>query len=239
MKTLLHVDNISAGYGALTILRDVSLVVKPGQIVCVLGSNGAGKSTLVRAITGLARTVKGDIHWEGNSILGLQPYEVAALGIALVPEDRLLFTSLSAHDNLMVGSAPLRSEVAIKRNLDLVHSIFPRLSQREQQLAGTLSGGEQQMLTIGRALMSSPKLLILDEPTIGIAPHLVHEIFEAIKQLSRDLDISVLIVEQHADQALALSEYAYVIDQGVVVMSGSSDQLARDPRVREAYLGID
>ncbi|MCW5595586.1 MAG: ABC transporter ATP-binding protein [Rhodocyclaceae bacterium] len=236
---MLHVDNISAGYGALTILRDVSLVVKPGQIVCVLGSNGAGKSTLVRAITGLARTVKGDIHWEGNSILGLQPYEVAALGIALVPEDRLLFTSLSAHDNLMVGSAPLRSEVAIKRNLDLVHSIFPRLSQREQQLAGTLSGGEQQMLTIGRALMSSPKLLILDEPTIGIAPHLVHEIFEAIKQLSRDLDISVLIVEQHADQALALSEYAYVIDQGVVVMSGSSDQLARDPRVREAYLGID
>ncbi len=236
---MLHIDNISAGYGPVTIIRDVSLSVRPEQIVCVLGSNGAGKSTLVRAVMGLAQTVKGNIYWQNNSILGLPTYEVAARGIALVPEDRLLFPSLSVYDNLMVGSASLRDKGAIERNLDLVHRVFPRLSQRKEQSAGTLSGGEQQMLTIGRALMSSPKLLVLDEPTIGIAPHLVQEIFQAITQLRRDLEISVLLVEQHADQALALSEFAYVIDQGAVVMSGPSDQLAQDSRVRGAYLGID
>ena len=236
---MLSVENISAGYGTLTIIRDVSLTVTPGQIVCLLGSNGAGKSTLVRAITGFIRVSNGSVLWEGKSIVGLQPYEVAARGIALAPEDRLLFTSLSVHDNLMVGAAPLREESAIRRNLDLVHQLFPRLHQRKNQLAGTLSGGEQQMLTISRALMSSPRLLILDEPTIGIAPHLVQEIFQAIKKLQKDLNISVLIVEQHADQALALSEDAYVIDQGAVVMQGSSETMSQDSRVREAYLGID
>lgn len=236
---MLQVTDLSAGYGGAVVVRDISLVVEPGQIVCLLGSNGAGKSTLVRAVTGLVKATKGEVLWEGASLLEIPLHEVASRGIALVPEDRLLFPSLSVYDNLMVGAAPLKNDADVARNLDLVHQVFPRLSQRHMQLAGTLSGGEQQMLTIGRALMSSPKLLMLDEPTIGLAPQLVQEIFAAITQLRRDLKISVLLAEQHADQALALSDYAYVIDQGSVAMSGSSDVLASDPRVREAYLGVD
>jgi len=236
---MLEIENLSAGYGGAVVIRDISLVVEPGQIVCLLGSNGAGKSTLVRAVTGLAKVEKGDVRWEGNSLRGIPLHEVAPRGIALVPEDRLLFPSLNVFDNLMVGAAPLKKYEDVERNMEMVHNVFPRLSQRHLQLAGTLSGGEQQMLTIGRALMSSPKLLILDEPTIGLAPHLVQEIFEAITQLRRDIKIGVLLAEQHADQALALSDYAYVIDQGAVTMSGPSSVMADDPGVREAYLGVD
>jgi len=233
---MLRLEGVAASYGSIRALHDVSLEVPEGAIVTVLGANGAGKTTTLRAITGLVRPARGAIVYEGRRIDGLAPDRIVRLGISMVPERREIFSEMTVHENLVMGAYTRRDRAAVADDLDRVVGLFPDLKERRGQTAGALSGGQQQMLAIGRALMRRPRLMLLDEPTLGLAPLLVQRIFGAIVEINRG-GVTVLLVEQNAHRALPLSSFGYVLETGRVVLSGESRALAADPRVRQSYLG--
>ena len=237
MNPLLEVKNLVVNYGVITALQGISLTVKQGGIVTLIGANGAGKTTTLRAISGLLRARSGEVFYQGQNITNLAPHKLVELGIAHVPEGRMVFGNLTVMENLRMGAYRVKDKAAIERELEYVFNVFPRLKEREKQIAGTLSGGEQQMLAIGRALMSKPKFLMLDEPSLGIAPLLVQKIFEKIVEINRDHGITILLVEQNASLALEISSYGYVLETGRILLHGSSASLRDNPQVRSAYLG--
>ena len=234
---ILKVTNMHAGFGKAEVLHGISLEVMPGGVITVIGPNGAGKSTTLNALMGLLKA-NGDIEFNGQAIDGTTLEERVMLGIALVPERRELFTTMSVADNLLLGGyRPMKlGDRQWRDGLDQVYSLFPRLKERERQMAGTLSGGERQMLAVARALMGQPKLLMLDEPSLGLAPRVVKEIFNIIERL-RESGVSILLVEQNARAALAVADHAYVLETGDVSLQGPAGELAKDPRVIETYLG--
>ena len=232
---MLEIKGINVFYGAIQALDGVSIKVNPGEIVAIIGSNGAGKSTLLRTISGLIRARSGSISYNGIDISEAQPHEIVKMGLSHAPEGRRIFTNMSVHENLQLG-AYLRKDNKIQSDMDACLDRFPRLRERFKQSAGTLSGGEQQMLAISRALMSNPEILLLDEPSLGLAPFLITEIFNIVKDLNKD-GKTVLIVEQNANRALEIADRAYVLETGVVVLEGTGHDLLVDPKVKEAYLG--
>ena len=234
---MLEVKNLQVSYGACVALHDVSLSVKAGAIVTLIGGNGAGKTTTLRAISGLTPALGGEVIYEGRNITKLPPQEIVKLGLAHVPEGRMVFANLTVLENLQMG-AYLRSDRAgIAKDMEYVFGIFPRLREREKQVSGTLSGGEQQMLAIGRALMSKPRFLMLDEPSLGIAPLLVKTIFEKIVEINREQGITILLVEQNANLALEISHHGYVLETGRIILADASAALRKNPQVKSAYLG--
>lgn len=237
MIKMLEVRNLQVSYGAITALHGVSLSVQAGSIVTLIGCNGAGKSTTLRAVSGLLKTQAGEIAYDGKSLVGLPPHRIVQLGLSHVPEGRMVFANLTVHENLMMGAFLQRDRNAIRASLDSVFTTFPRLKEREQQITGTLSGGEQQMLSIGRALMSRPKFLMMDEPSLGIAPLLVKTIFEKIVEINRTQGITILLVEQNANLALEISHYGYVLETGRIILQDQSSALRQNPQVKSAYLG--
>ena len=234
---MLEIKNLQVSYGAIAALHGVSLTVRPGSIVTLIGGNGAGKSTTLRAVSGLLPPQAGEILYAGRSLVGLPPHRIVALGLSHVPEGRMVFANLTVHENLMMGAYLQRDPALLRQELERVFATFPRLQERAQQIAGTLSGGEQQMLAMGRALMSRPKFLMLDEPSLGIAPLLVKTIFEKIVEINRTQGITILLVEQNANRALEISHYGYVLETGKVILQGDSAALRQDPQVKRAYLG--
>jgi branched-chain amino acid transport system ATP-binding protein len=234
---MLEISNLSARYGGISALNNVSLSVKQGQIVSLLGANGAGKSTLLGAITSsIPAKVAGTIRFEGHDIAGRGTEQIVGSGIALVPEGRQLFGQLSVEENIRMGAYLRRDKQNLAKDFDFVGELFPRLVERRKQVAATLSGGEQQMVAIGRALMSRPRLLLMDEPSLGLAPLMVTTIIKLIQQINQT-GVTVLLVEQNARQALKISETAYVLEKGRIVISGNARELANDPHVASAYLG--
>jgi len=234
---LLEIKDLTSGYGDVPILHGVSLAVEEGQIVAVVGSNGAGKSTLLRTISGLLEPFSGQIVYQGEPIHKLPPYQVVAKGIVQVPEGRQLFNFMSVMENLRVGSTPKEARARREETLELVFTLFPVLRERRQQQAGTLSGGEQQMLAIARALMARPKVLMMDEPSWGLAPILCRQLFDAIKRINQS-GTTVLLVEQNVYQSLSLADRAYVLERGVVVMEGGGRDLLGREDLKTAYLGL-
>jgi branched-chain amino acid transport system ATP-binding protein len=233
----LHVVQLESGYGEVQVLWGIDLEVAASEVVCVIGSNGAGKSTLLRTISGLVPAWAGQIEVEGDDLTRATPAQVLAAGVAHVPEGRRLFSVMSVEDNLRMGCYLRNDEADIRRDLAQIYDLFPILGDRRRQDAGTLSGGEQQMCAIGRGIMSRPKLLMIDELSLGLAPKAVEQLTEALVQIRRSRDLAILLVEQDVVAALELSDRAFVIDRGRVAFSGSADQVAQDPKVREAYLG--
>jgi branched-chain amino acid transport system ATP-binding protein len=234
---VLELKNLVVSYGAITALQGISLSVKAGGIVTLIGSNGAGKSTTLRAISGLLKPKSGEILYEGKNIAGLAPHTIVRLGLCQVPEGRMVFANLTVTENLRMGAYLQRNQQAIRQEMELVFTTFPRLKEREKQIAGTLSGGEQQMLAIGRALMSKPRFLMMDEPSLGIAPLLVKTIFEKIVEINQRHGITILLVEQNANLALEISSYGYVLETGRIIVSAESTALRQNPQVKSAYLG--
>lgn len=236
MKTLLEVENLSAFYGKMEAIRTVSLTIKTGEIVTVIGPNGAGKTTLLNAVVGLIPS-HGTIRFDGHSLIRMEIEDRVGQGLQLVPERRELFTEMSVADNLLLGAYRFRRDAPeVARLLQLVYNRFPRLAERRGQLASTLSGGERQMLAIGRALVGKPRLLMLDEPSLGLAPLLVREMFEIIVSL-RELGVSILLVEQNARAALEAADRGYVLENGSIVLTGPASTLLNESRVEQAYLG--
>ena len=234
---MLQIKNLVVNYGVITALQGISLRVEKGAIVTLIGANGAGKTTTLRTVSGLLRASTGEVLFEGRPITNCPAHRLVKLGIAHVPEGRMVFANLTVYENLMMGAYLVRDRVLIAREMDYVFAIFPRLKEREQQMAGTLSGGEQQMLAIGRALMSRPRFLMLDEPSLGIAPLLVEKIFEKIVEINREHGITILLVEQNANLALDISNYGYVLETGRILIEDTSAKLRTNPQVRSAYLG--
>ena len=234
---MLELHDLTVAYGGITALHGISLRVEQGTIVTLVGGNGAGKTTTLRTISGLVKPKNGRISYEGADISGLPAHQIVARGIAQSPEGRMVFANLSVLENLRMGAYLRNDKVGIAKDLDYVFSVFPRLKERVKQTAGTLSGGEQQMLAIGRALMSKPKLLLLDEPSLGIAPLLTQIIFEQIVAINRELRLTILLVEQNANLALEVSNYGYVLETGRILLQDTSAALRENPKVREAYLG--
>ncbi|PCD76184.1 ABC transporter ATP-binding protein [Pseudothioclava arenosa] len=232
----IEIRNLRAAYDKADVLHDVSLDVTPGKITCLLGSNGAGKSTLIRAILGLTPPNAGTIKLEGEDITALPTHKVIARGIAAIPEGRRMFPKMSVAENLRLGAYQLRDEALIRQRLDKVYALFPRLAERRDQLAGTMSGGEQAMVSIGRGLMGGPKILLIDEPSLGLSPLYVKENFRIIQGI-RDEGITVFLVEQNVRQTLAISDYGYVLSGGKLVAQGVAADLASDQAVHEAYFG--
>lgn len=232
---MLEIQDLHASYGAIQALKGVSLAIERGELVCVIGANGAGKSTLLKAIVGLLGAVEGRVVFEKREITRMPAYKIARAGISLVPEGRLLFKDLTVRENLTMGGYT-RSQAEMKADFATVFGLFPRLEERQAQRAGTLSGGEQQMLAIGRALMSRPALLILDEPSLGIAPKLVMDIYQAIGQLNRS-GLTILLVEQNANMAFSVASRGYVMGLGKISLEGTTQELRENPEVRRAYLG--
>ncbi len=233
---LLSLSNVEIAYGGIRAVKGISLEVNDGELVTLIGANGAGKTTVLKAIVGLLKPVKGDIQYKGASLVGLPSYMVARQGLALVPEGRGVFPGLTIEENLQMGAYLRHDHKAIAEDLELAYSRFPRLKERAKQTAGTLSGGEQQMLAISRALISRPKLLLLDEPSMGLAPIMVQKIFSVIREVAKS-GMTILLIEQNARLALQISHRAYVMDGGLISFEGDSAGLLTDPRVREAYLG--
>ena len=233
---MLTLENVSVSYGAIEALTDVSIHVEKGEVVTLIGANGAGKTTTLRTITGLLEPREGRVIYEGEDISAAPTHTLVPKGIAMSPEGRGVFANLTVHENLEMGAYIRKDKAGIKKDLGHVFELFPRLKERDFQKAGTLSGGEQQMLAIGRAMMSKPRLLLLDEPSLGLAPKLVHTIFESIENI-RNEGTTILLVEQNANAALHHSDRAYVMETGQIVMEGDSKELAQDPKVKEAYLG--
>lgn len=234
---MLEVQNLSVQYGAITALHGISLSVPARGIVTLIGGNGAGKTTTLRAISGMVKPSSGRILFDGQDITGMAPHEIVRRGLAHSPEGRLVFANLTVMENLRMGAYLQRDNQWIAAELDHVFGMFPRLKERRDQAAGTLSGGEQQMLAIGRALMSRPRFLMLDEPSLGIAPLLVKEIFARLVELNRERSLPILLVEQNAHLALEVSSYGYVLETGRVLLADSSTALRDSPEVRSAYLG--
>jgi branched-chain amino acid transport system ATP-binding protein len=237
MKTILDVANIDLFYDHVHALKNVSLKVNEGETVALIGANGAGKSSILRAITGLRKPKSGEIHYEGRRIDGMNPAAIVRAGIAMVPEGRRVFPYMTVKDNLLMGAFTRADKAEVAQSLERVLQRFPRLKERYGQAAGTMSGGEQQMLVIGRALMAKPKLLLLDEPSLGIAPKLVQDIARSIVAISRDEKVSVLLVEQNSRMALRISQRAYALTTGTVALSGNSADLLKDERIKALYLG--
>lgn len=234
---MLELKGIDTYYGNIQALRNVSLQVPDGEIVTLIGANGAGKSTTLMTVCGINRPRQGEILWNGTPIHELPPHEIVALGICQVPEGRLIFPDLSVRENLDLGAFLRRDHEAIKRDLDYVYELFPILAERRRQPGGTLSGGEQQMLAISRALMARPKLLLLDEPSLGLAPIIIQQIFAIIRQVNAN-GTTVFLVEQNANQALRIAHRGYVMENGRIVMHDTAEALLQSDEVRSAYLGI-
>jgi branched-chain amino acid transport system ATP-binding protein len=234
---MLELTNVTAGYGSITALHGVTLRVEKGSIVTLVGANGAGKSTTLRAISGLVKVREGSVQYAGEALTNLPPHEIVARGVAHVPEGRMIFSNLTVMENLQMGAYLRRDRAGISNDLSFVLETFPRLHERATQQAGTLSGGEQQMLAIGRALMGRPSCLMLDEPSLGIAPLLVKTIFEKIVQVNRELGLTVLLVEQNAHLALEVSHFGYVLETGKILLADRSENLRANPAVQAAYLG--
>ena len=232
---MLDVKDINVYYGAIHAVRNVNLTVNAGEIVSIIGANGAGKSTILKTLVGLLRSKTGDIIFEGQSIAKLSPAGIVQQGIALVPEGRRVFPRMSVEDNLLLG-AYARKDKEVSRDINRIYEMFPRLAERKKQNAGTLSGGEQQMLATGRGMMSRPRLLLLDEPSMGLAPLLVHQIFETILDINEQ-GTTILLVEQNAHMALSIADRGYVLETGAVVLTGEAEELIDNDEVRCAYLG--
>lgn len=237
MTRLLEVNNLRAGYGLFTVLRDMSFHVDEGEIVALVGSNGAGKTTCLRCIAGLIPSKSGAISFAGLPHPGARPHALVEAGLVSVPEGRQLFPAMTVEDTLLVGGATPRARDKRTESLKRVYSLFPKLKEREHQLCGTLSGGEQQMVAIGRGLMALPKLLVLDEPSLGLAPTIVKQLFQTIEKI-RDHGVTVLLVEQNVRTVLRIADRAYVIENGGIELSGKAQDLASDQRVVDAYFGV-
>ena len=235
-ETMLKIDNIHVYYGAIHALKGVSLEVRKGEIVTLIGANGAGKSTTLRTVSGLLAPKSGGISFLGENIAGMPAHEIVKHGISQVPEGRRIFAEMSVQENLELGALTRKDKDGVAKDFDLVYRRFPRLEERRKQQAGTLSGGEQQMLAMGRALMSRPKLLLLDEPSMGLAPLLIKEIFSIIEDINRE-GTTVLLVEQNANMALSIAHRAYVMETGRITLQGAAKDLAASEDVRKAYLG--
>ena len=234
---MLTVENLSVSYGAISALGGISFTIDQGAIVTLIGANGAGKTTTLRTLSGLLPAQSGRVRFLGEDITRLPPHQIVARGLGHVPEGRMVFANLTVDENLAMGAYLQKDKARIAANRDYVFGIFPRLKERLAQAAGTLSGGEQQMLAIGRALMGAPRLLMLDEPSLGIAPKLISTIFEKIVEINRDHGTTILLVEQNANLALEISHRAYVLETGRIVMSGASRELRANPELKAAYLG--
>lgn len=234
---MLAVKNLRVQYGAFSALQDVSLSIDEGQVVSIVGANGAGKTTLINTISGLLRPVSGHITFEYKDLLRIEGHAIAAMGIAQVPEGRKLFSDMSVHENLLMGSYSSRARADRERSLEMVFELFPILKTRNNQLARTLSGGEQQMLAIGRAVMMRPRLMMFDEPSLGLAPIIVQNIFEVIVRL-KDAGMTIMLVEQNVRQSLQISDYAYVLETGRIVLKGTGREVMDNDHTRKAYLGI-
>ena len=235
---MLKVDNLSVAYGGVQAVRDVSLEVRQGEIAALLGANGAGKSSTLLATVGSVKPKAGRVIFEGRDITGTPPDRLVTQGIAMIPEGARVFARQPVEQNLRLGAYTVRDERVYRERLEQVYGLFPRLKERREQLAGTMSGGERQMLAIGRALMSGPRLLLIDEPSLGLSPLLVEQVFDALAALNRDHGLSVLLVEQNMTQALEVAARAYVMQSGRVALSGSAAELAASDEVRKAYLGM-
>ena len=235
-EQILRVENLTVFYGMIGALRGISFEVNRGEIVSLIGANGAGKTTTLHTITGLIHPKAGSVVYKGQEVTHTPAHKIVSMGMVHVPEGRRIFQGLSVYDNLLLGAYSRKDKNEIRQNMDLVLSQFPRLAERRNQLAGTLSGGEQQMLAMGRALLSSPELIVLDEPSMGLSPLLVSEVFEIVRSF-REAGKTVLLVEQNAKKALSVSDRAYVLENGLITMSGNAKELADDERVRKAYLG--
>ena len=233
---MLEIKDLHVSYGGIKALRGIDITVPDGKIVTLIGANGAGKSTMLRTISGLVKAESGSITLDGREILGLSINKICAEGIALSPEGRRVFSDLTVEENIKIGAYLRKNKSEIKNDMDWVYSLFPRLKERSWQFAGTLSGGEQQMLAVARALMSKPKVLMLDEPSLGLAPLIVQQIFEIIRQINKD-GVTVLLIEQNANMALKVADYGYVLETGSIVLEGTGEELLLNESVREAYLG--
>ena len=235
---MLSIKELHTSYGGLKALDNVTIKIEPGQFVAIVGPNGAGKTTLFQSISGTVSAERGDIQWQGQSIMAMPPAQRPALGIAHVPEGRQMFRELTVLENLEMGAQTAEAKSNWTRNLDQVLGLFPVLGERRNQLAGTLSGGEQQMVAIGRGLMSAPKLLMLDEPSMGLAPKITDMIFERIEEIHKETDIAILLVEQRVAEALASCDYGYVLQSGRIALEGTPEALMKDETVRSVYLGL-
>ena len=233
---MLEIRNLNVHYGGIHALRGINLEVDNGKIISLIGANGAGKSTTLKSVMGLVPKSAGSVVWNGKDITRLETKEIVKAGIALCPEGRKVFPDLTVAENLTIGAYLRKDKEEIKKDRDWVYELFPRMKEREWQLAGTLSGGEQQMLAVGRALMTKPKLLMLDEPSLGLAPLVIKDIFSIIRQI-KEAGVNVLLIEQNAKAALEISDFAYVMETGTITMSGPGRELLSDDRVKKAYLG--
>jgi len=238
MSRLLTVSNVSSGYGLTPVLRDVSLHVETGEVVAVVGANGVGKSTLLRTITGLLRPTHGDIVFDGVSIKGLPPHSIVGHGLAMVPEGGQLFMFMTVLENLELGAFAPTAREDVRQSLDEVMELFPILRERRTQLAGSLSGGERQMCAIARALMSRPRMLMLDEPSLGLSPLMLEKVFELIRTVVSSRDLTVLLIEQNVADALEMANRAYVVEGGMIAKTGLGENLLHDPDIQRAYLGL-
>lgn len=235
---MLEIKNIDVAYGYLQIIWDLSFKINQGEIVAILGPNGAGKTTTLKTISGILKPLKGSVFFDGKDITGISTHKLAEMGLAFIPEERNLFSSMTVLDNLIMGAYTIKDKKKIKDNLEHVYSLFPRLAERKKQLVGTMSGGERQMVAIARGLMANPKLVMLDEPSMGLSPQNVLIVFETIKKL-RDEKVTTLIVEQNVNTTLKVADRAYVIEQGRIAMEGTSAELASNDHVQKMYLGIE
>jgi len=234
---VLELQNVNVGYGYLQVVWDVSLKINKGEVVAILGLNGAGKTTTLKTIAGVLTPKSGNIIFDGINITGMPTCKLVRHGLIFIPEERNLFSAMSVKENLLMGAYTIKNKAEVKRTLDYVLTLFPRLAERSKQLAGTMSGGERQMLAIARGLMSNPKLVMLDEPSMGLSPKNVLVVFDAIKKLKEE-KVTVIIVEQNVHTTLSVADRAYVMEQGRIAMEGPSKQLANDDHVRKLYLGI-
>jgi branched-chain amino acid transport system ATP-binding protein len=235
---MLNIQNIDVYYGDVQVIKNISLNVKDGELVAVIGGNGAGKTTMIKTISGILKPRHGTITFSGNTISGMDANRIVSEGLVQVPEGRLLFPEMSVRENLEMGAYCVKDKSVISTQLKSIYEMFPILNERQKQLAGTLSGGEQQMLAIGRALMSSPKMIMFDEPSLGLAPIMVQSIFEMVVRINKDLGMTVLLVEQNVKQSCQISDRAFVIENGEVVLQGTGAEMLENDHVRRAYLGI-
>ncbi|CAG0988759.1 High-affinity branched-chain amino acid transport ATP-binding protein LivF [Burkholderiales bacterium] len=236
MKPVLELKDLKVAYGGIKAVKGIELVVNEGELVCLIGANGAGKTTTLKAICGLVKATEGRVLYQGENITGARSFELVRRGLAMVPEGRGIFGQLTIEENLAMGAYTRHDHAEIKTDTDKVFELFPRLKERRKQAAGTLSGGEQQMLAMGRAILSKPKLLLLDEPSMGLAPLMVKKVFETVRAISAQ-GVTILLIEQNAKVALQISHRGYVMESGSISLSGEAKSLLDDPKVREAYLG--